>query len=185
MRKERMNNKGFSLVELIIVIAIMAILAAALAPQLMKYIEKSRVSTDASTCSSIESCVNAALADEDAYKQVAAKASGTGTHDFEFLIRKASGSNGPEFTVISSDKTSGADEGDCVAFGNELRDSLSSIKDPKQTGMTAYKVTIVVKQGFNTNSSLHSTATTTEEVTQIGDIKVQPVKAPTTGTWNK
>ena len=68
MRKERMKNKGFSLVELIIVIAIMAILAAALAPQLMKYIEKSRVSTDASTCSSIESCVNAALADEDAYK---------------------------------------------------------------------------------------------------------------------
>ena len=68
MRKERMNNKGFSLVELIIVIAIMAILAAALAPQLMKYIEKSRVSTDSTSCSSIESCVNAALADEKAYK---------------------------------------------------------------------------------------------------------------------
>ena len=185
MRKERMNNKGFSLVELIIVIAIMAILAAALAPQLMKYIEKSRVSTDASTCSSIESCVNAALADEDAYKQVEAKAEGTGTHDFEFLIRKDSSANGPEFTVIKSSKTSGATEADCKAFADEWRASLSSIKDPKQTGMTAYKVTIVVKQGFNTNSSLHSTATTTEEVTQIGDIKVQTVKAPTTGTWNK
>lgn len=36
------SNKGFSLVELIIVIAIMAVLAAALAPQLIKYIEKSR-----------------------------------------------------------------------------------------------------------------------------------------------
>ena len=187
MRKERMNNKGFSLVELIIVIAIMAILAAALAPQLMKYIEKSRVSTDASTCSSIESCVNAALADEEAYKQVAAKASGAaGTHDFEFLIRKASGSNGPEFTEIKSKNAATAGTAsECVALANELHDSLSSIKDPKQTGMTAYKVTIVVKQGFNTNSSLHSTATTTEEVTQIGDIKVQTVKAPTTGTWNK
>ena len=51
--------------------------------------------------------------------------------------------------------------------------------------MTAYKVTIVVKQGSVTNSSIHSTATTTEEVTEIGDIKVQTVKAPTTGTWNK
>lgn len=34
------NNKGFSLVELIIVIAIMAILAGALAPALIKYIAK-------------------------------------------------------------------------------------------------------------------------------------------------
>ena len=178
MRKERMNNKGFSLVELIIVIAIMAILAAALAPQLMKYIEKSRVSTDASTCTSIESCVNAALADEEAYKQVAAKATG-GTKDFEFYIK-----SGPQFNGIKSSKSSGS-ASDCVAFADELRDSLSTIKDPKQTGMEAYKVTIVVKQGSITNSSIHSTATTTEEVTEIGDIKVQTVKAPTTGTWNK
>ncbi|MBR1470900.1 MAG: prepilin-type N-terminal cleavage/methylation domain-containing protein [Lachnospiraceae bacterium] len=40
------NNKGFSLVELIIVIAIMAILVGIIAPQLLKYIEKSKVSTD-------------------------------------------------------------------------------------------------------------------------------------------
>ena len=32
MKKEKMNDKGFSLVELIIVIAIMAILAGVLAP---------------------------------------------------------------------------------------------------------------------------------------------------------
>ncbi len=173
MRKERMNNKGFSLVELIIVIAIMAILAAALAPQLMKYIEKSRVSTDASTCSTIESCVNAALAEEAAYKEVAAKATG-GTKDFEFLIK-----SGPKFTVISTG--AGAT---CPSFAKELKDSLSTIKDPKQTGMAAYKVTIVVKQGSKTNSSIHSTATTTEEVTEIGDIKVQTVKEPASVTWN-
>ena len=40
------NNKGFSLVELIIVIAIMAILVGVMAPQLIKYIEKSNVSAD-------------------------------------------------------------------------------------------------------------------------------------------
>ena len=40
------NNKGFSLVELIIVIAIMAILVGIMAPQLIKYLEKSKIASD-------------------------------------------------------------------------------------------------------------------------------------------
>lgn len=47
--KKKMDNKGFSLVELIIVIAIMVILVAVLAPQYLRYVEKSRVSTDTQT----------------------------------------------------------------------------------------------------------------------------------------
>lgn len=46
MKKEKMNDKGFSLVELIIVIAIMAVLVVVLAPQYLKYVERSRNSTD-------------------------------------------------------------------------------------------------------------------------------------------
>lgn len=47
--KKEMNNKGFSLVELIIVIAIMVILIAVLAPQYLRYVEKARVSSDQNT----------------------------------------------------------------------------------------------------------------------------------------
>ena len=40
------RNKGFSLIELIIVIAILAVLVAVLTPQLLKYVERSREAKD-------------------------------------------------------------------------------------------------------------------------------------------
>lgn len=60
------NNKGFSLVELIIVIAIMAILAGALAPALIKYINKSRRSTDVQNADSLRTALQTALSDPEA-----------------------------------------------------------------------------------------------------------------------
>lgn len=69
---KKTSNKGFSMVELIIVIAIMAILAAALAPALIKYINKSRLSTDIQTGTTIASAATAALAVEKANDDAAA-----------------------------------------------------------------------------------------------------------------
>ena len=57
------NNKGFSLVELIIVIAIMAILVGVMAPQLIKYIEKTNVSSDTQLCDSVRTAVTTAMMD--------------------------------------------------------------------------------------------------------------------------
>ena len=65
MKKENMNNKGFSLVELIIVIAIMAILIAVLAPQYLKYVEKSRVSSDQTTVVEYINAMQVLAADPD------------------------------------------------------------------------------------------------------------------------
>ena len=57
------NNKGFSLVELIIVIAIMAILVGVMAPQLIKYIEKTNVSSDTQLADTVKSAVTTAMMD--------------------------------------------------------------------------------------------------------------------------
>ncbi len=43
---KKTNNKGFSLVELIIVVAIMAVLVGVLAPQYIKYLDKSKKGVD-------------------------------------------------------------------------------------------------------------------------------------------
>lgn len=50
---KKLNNKGFSLVELIVVIAIMAVLVGVLAPQFTKYVERSRKSTDVQNVAAI------------------------------------------------------------------------------------------------------------------------------------
>lgn len=62
---KKTNNKGFSLVELIIVIAIMAILVGVLAPQYLKYVEKSRRSADLDTLDSVYTACTTAAGDAD------------------------------------------------------------------------------------------------------------------------
>lgn len=64
--KKKMNNKGFSLVELIIVIAIMAVLIGVLAPQYIKYVERSRESADLDNYQTIVSALQINAADENA-----------------------------------------------------------------------------------------------------------------------
>ena len=56
-KQKSLTNKGFSLVELIIVIAIMAVLVGVLAPQFLKYVERSRKSTDVQNVQAIVTAV--------------------------------------------------------------------------------------------------------------------------------
>jgi len=67
---KKMNNKGFSLVELIIVIAIMAILIAVLAPQYLRYVEKSRLQADNSAVGEVANAVKVAVANDTVASEI-------------------------------------------------------------------------------------------------------------------
>ena len=60
---KKMNNKGFSLIELIIVIAIMAVLVAIIAPNLSKYLGSSKKQTDNKNIDEVVSQVKNCISD--------------------------------------------------------------------------------------------------------------------------
>ena len=81
--KNRKNNKGFSLVELIVVVAIMAVLVGVLAPAYLRYVEKSRMQKDDSAVAEVVEAVKIALSEEDVYDSVNF---GTATDDTKITI---------------------------------------------------------------------------------------------------
>ena len=69
LRERKKDNKGFTLVELVIVIAILAILVGLLAPQYTKYVEKSRKSADASNMDELVKAVQVYAVDNAIVKK--------------------------------------------------------------------------------------------------------------------
>jgi type IV pilus assembly protein PilA len=131
--KKRMNNKGFSFVELIIAIAILAIMAGVLAPQLIKYIDSSRKSTDVQNAQAIATAVNIALANEEAYKDAQTKANGVSGKRYPYALS--------QFNVGTPDE-----------FQKKVYDILVNLTTPKYRGNGAYTDFVIVIDG--TGSSL-------------------------------
>ena len=63
LKDKKKDNKGFTLVGLVIVVAILAILVGILAPQYTKYVEKSRKAADASNLENMVTVIKTAAAD--------------------------------------------------------------------------------------------------------------------------
>lgn len=61
------NDKGFSLIELIIVVAIMAVLVAIIAPNLTRYLKKSKYNTDLHNADELANVIQTCVTDYEAF----------------------------------------------------------------------------------------------------------------------
>lgn len=131
MRKERMNDKGFSLVELIIVIAIMAILIVVLAPQYLRYVERSRNSTDMQNARTLMTAAETWAADPQATSSF-----GTTGSTFTFNINV----NGTASTITEATGTGvvGTPAADCL---NASGLSIGDIHAASRTAWSNYTIT--------------------------------------------
>ena len=126
---KKMNNKGFSLVELIIVIAIMAILAGAIAPALIRYIDKSRKSNDVSSGKTIKTAVETAMGNEAAYEEI------TNTGSGSVLTIPQNASNSSQITCTATISSDTKDE-----IFNNIGEKAPKIQYKKNGATTFYVV---------------------------------------------
>ena len=137
LKEMKKNNKGFSLVELIIVIAIMAVLMAVLAPQFLRYVERSRLQSDNTAIGEIANACKVAATNETAI---------TGA-PIEITIPVAPN---PAANVTVATTGGGAAAG-VTAFQNEINATIGTVRLTSNTytaaGATAPTITVTVTGG--------------------------------------
>lgn len=136
MKKSKKNNKGFSLVELIVVVLILGILAVAVTPQIMTWIDKSHVAKDESYAGTASSAIEA----------VALEFIGKGEQDEIAPVAKIVDGSVECFKIDGTTAANGAFE-DAVkaAFANGGKCTA-----PSQNSMDLFLVTIEVDETTKT-----------------------------------
>lgn len=129
--KKKMDNKGFSLVELIVVVAIMAVLLVVLAPQYTRYVERTRLQKDNSAIAEVANAIKIAMADEAVNSAVVGSFS---------MTTNADANNHKKFEFLAADATGGN------ALTGELRniigEDLETQSDSYRTPATAIVITV-------------------------------------------
>lgn len=157
MKNVKANNKGFSLVELIIVIAIMAILVGVLAPQYLKYVEKSRKSTDVDNIDVFEGAVTTACSDETEYGAIAAG---------EYTLTFTAGDSG-SVTLGGS----GASQTEITNAFNEIIGTDWATKKLKSSKWTPASIVITITIDSNGNATFSSNSDMYNKMVSSGTTK--------------
>ena len=137
----RKNKKGFSLIELIIVIAIMVALIAVMAPNFVKYVQKSRDTALSAAAEDFYSAVKVAYGDPDSDYTLP----GTTGAAEEYVIT---------VKVDWTDKTIKIDGALPTGAGESESDldkliKAAGVDEGKKMGTTSYLYTITITPGPN------------------------------------
>lgn len=124
------NNKGFSLIELIVVVAIMAVLVGVLAPTYLRYVEKTRVQKDVSAVGEVVQAIKVAVADEGINTDLAKDADGVSysiDKDDATDTFAATDSLTKELKAVVGDVTLGSNSVTSVAVKAEIKDGALAV----------------------------------------------------------
>lgn len=123
MKKLKKENKGFSLAELIVVVLILGILAVAVTPQIMNWVNKSKIGKDEMYAGTV-----ATAAESVALEHLGKGTLGTSTLTYDVTDNAVTATNGSDATI-----------------GAEIKEMIGAAKckAPTQSNKTKYEIKIV------------------------------------------
>lgn len=173
--RKKKDNKGFTLVELVIVVAILAILVGILAPQYTKYVEKSRQSADVSNLENIVKGFKVAAADTD-YNIIPNGTDATATYT---ITMKATG------TTIVADKAPEADASKSNNWVSAIKEytgyDFSNTEDQKKVTLKSKKWRTTPAQGSDAETAIQAVVSVKSDGSVTVKYNPESVKDGTAG----